>query len=185
VTELRTARLVLRPLAPTDASWLHETFNYPAVRRWLWDDRMVAAEEVEEILAESRRRIRDDGTGLWVAREGVARVGFSGFWPFHDALFDALDRDGFLSPERVREIADASGIPSDRVAAAERDTERIAQVRADIEAASASGIPREPSLFINGLFASGLSPYEALHERVEDESERVQSATHSDKIGIR
>jgi len=126
-----------------------------------------------------------DELGLLAARIGFAAAEIDRFWPFHDALFDALDRDGFLSPERVREIADASGIPSDRVAAAERDTERIAQVRADIEAASASGIPREPSLFINGLFASGLSPYEALHERVEDESERVQSATHSDKIGIR
>jgi len=109
VTELRTARLVLRPLAPTDASWLHETFNYPAVRRWLWDDRMVAAEEVEEILAESRRRIRDDGTGLWVAREGVARVGFSGFWPFHDdlELLYGLDPEHFgrgLATEMAGEL---------------------------------------------------------------------------------
>lgn len=114
------------------------------------------------------------------ARIGFAAAEIDRFWPFHDALFDALDRDGFLSPERVREIARASGIPIDRIEAAERDTGRIAQVREDIQAGSSSGIPREPSLFINGLFASGLSPYETLREIVEDESKSVNSATHSD-----
>lgn len=121
-----------------------------------------------------------DELGLMAARIGFAAAEIDRFWPFHDALFDALDRDGFLSPERVREIARASGIPIDRIEAAERDTGRIAQVREDIQAGSSSGIPREPSLFINGLFASGLSPYETLREIVEDESKSVNSATHSD-----
>jgi len=122
-----------------------------------------------------------DELGLMAARIGFAAAEIDRFWPFHDALFEALDRDGFPSPERVREIARVSGIPSDRVAAAEQDAERIAEVRADIVAAGSSGIPREPSLFINGLFASGLSPYETLHEIVEDEMKSVHSATHSDK----
>lgn len=122
-----------------------------------------------------------DELGLLAARIGFAAAEIDRFWPFHDALFDALDRDGSLSPERVRELARASGIPSDRVEAAERDTARIAQVREDIEAGSSSGIPREPSLFINGLFASGLSPYETLREIVENESKSVHSATPSEK----
>ncbi len=123
-----------------------------------------------------------DELGLMAARIGFAAAEIDRFWPFHDAVFETLDQDGFLSPERVREIARASGIPSDRVEAAERDPGRVAQVRADIEAANSSGIPREPSLFINGLFASGLSPYETLREIVENESKSVQSATHGNEI---
>jgi protein-disulfide isomerase len=123
-----------------------------------------------------------DELGLLAARIGFAAAEIDRFWPFHDALFDALDRDGFLTPERVREIARASDIPSDRIEAAERDTERIAQVREDIAAGSSSGIPREPSLFINGLFTSGLSPYETIREIVENESKSVNSAPPSEKI---
>ncbi|MHA7838191.1 MAG: DsbA family protein, partial [bacterium] len=111
-----------------------------------------------------------DELGLLAARIAFAAEEIGRFWPLHDALFEALERDGFLTPERIREIARESGVPGDRIDAAVRDPARIAQVKRDIEAANASGIPREPSLFINGLFASGLSPYDDLHQIVAREA---------------
>jgi ribosomal-protein-alanine N-acetyltransferase len=79
--ELRTERLLLRPYEPEDIEALHRLWTEPLVRRYLWDDRMIARAEAADVVASSLADWSRAGLGQWILRLiGVdAVVGFCGF----------------------------------------------------------------------------------------------------------
>ncbi len=50
---LNTGRMRLRPISSDDVDALHALWTDPDVRRYLWDDRIIPRETVEEIVAHS------------------------------------------------------------------------------------------------------------------------------------
>ncbi|WP_062437765.1 GNAT family N-acetyltransferase [Herbidospora daliensis] len=70
MTELRGDRLTLRPIVPSDAAWLLVHWNEPSVRRHLFDDALVSAELVTEIVGDSREDFGSHGYGLWAIVHG-------------------------------------------------------------------------------------------------------------------
>jgi [ribosomal protein S5]-alanine N-acetyltransferase len=78
---LRTERLVLRPIAPTDVEALHRFWTDPGVRKYLWDNEIISHEQVREIIAESERCFAGIGCGLFaieLVERGDDLVGFCG-----------------------------------------------------------------------------------------------------------
>jgi ribosomal-protein-alanine N-acetyltransferase len=84
--EIKTARLVLTPMREVDADELHRVWTAPAVRRFLWDDRVLEPEETRAAIATSLRTFASRGFGLWAARLHPKHqmAGFGGFWCFRD-----------------------------------------------------------------------------------------------------
>ena len=78
---LQTERLILRPLAASDAPAIHRISNEPAVRRYLWDDAPVTSARIEEVVAQSVRMFSEEGVGLFGVRlrDSAELVGFCGF----------------------------------------------------------------------------------------------------------
>ena len=69
---LRTPRLRLRPLEPADRAALHRLWTDPDVRRFLWDDRVIALAEVDSVLAASAATFAAEGFGHFALREEEA-----------------------------------------------------------------------------------------------------------------
>jgi ribosomal-protein-alanine N-acetyltransferase len=83
--ELETKRLRLRPLAEADVDELHALWSSPGVRKYLWDDEVIACQRTASLVEESLRLFATHGYGLWGARfhDREELVGFGGFWYFH------------------------------------------------------------------------------------------------------
>ncbi len=83
---LRTARCELRPITGADTTELQALFARPGVRRFLWDDRIVSAEQTADVVATSGELFTEHRFGLWaLRREGSTAIdGFAGIWPFRD-----------------------------------------------------------------------------------------------------
>lgn len=138
-----------------------------------------SAENLSRLVAEHPGEIRwthvhllgdRDEPGLHAARLAVAAQAAGRFWPFHDAVVTArLDPEEKLDADRLDAIAGKIGLSPRAIRDAAQDGAKLAEVKADIERANAAGIPREPGLFVNGLFVSGLLPYEELREIVRRE----------------
>ena len=117
-----------------------------------------------------RHFLRDrDEAGLAAARIATVAQSESAFWTFHDEIFAAQSP---LSVEKLLEVAKRAGIPESDARAALDETASLTAVKRDIDAGNDAGVPREPSLFINGRFISGLSPYDEISEIVADELQR-------------
>ncbi|MCK9900502.1 GNAT family N-acetyltransferase [Frankia sp. Cpl3] len=69
MSELRTGRLVLRPVARTDEVALRALWNQPDVRRFLFDGRPVTAEQIAGLVGDSIAAMAAHGWGLWVLLE--------------------------------------------------------------------------------------------------------------------
>lgn len=111
-----------------------------------------------------------DESGLHAARLAFAAASPERFWAFHDAVYAALRREGAaIGPERLEEIARRCGFAAREIERARRDSTLLAAVKGDIDRANAAGVPREPGLFVNGLFVSGLVPYVELEAIVRRE----------------
>jgi RimJ/RimL family protein N-acetyltransferase len=82
---LETARLRLRPFTADDVGRLHRHWIAPDVRRWLWDGREVARDEVVAFVDESRAAFAAGGVGFWVIDRDGAFVGFVGFRAMPDS----------------------------------------------------------------------------------------------------
>jgi ribosomal-protein-alanine N-acetyltransferase len=78
--ELRTARLVLRPIEPADRAALHRLWTDPDVRRFLWDDRVIDLASVDEVIGRSAVSFAAEGFGLFALREpgGAELLGVTG-----------------------------------------------------------------------------------------------------------
>jgi [ribosomal protein S5]-alanine N-acetyltransferase len=60
-----TRRLVLRPTTPADLDSLWTLWKDPAVRRFLWDDRVISRDEAAGALADCVA-VSAQGLGLWL-----------------------------------------------------------------------------------------------------------------------
>ena len=94
---LETERLRLRPFAPADVDVLHAQWTDPDVRRYLWDGRVIAREEVVAVVDESIAAFETRGYGFWAIELGTAPavIGFAGLRPLPDGtdleLYYGLD----------------------------------------------------------------------------------------------
>lgn len=78
---LDTARLELRPYALRDVDALHRLWTDPHVRRYLWDDTVIARETAAAVVEGSLADWAAHGYGQWAIRVPPDRevVGFVGF----------------------------------------------------------------------------------------------------------
>jgi ribosomal-protein-alanine N-acetyltransferase len=74
-----TERLRLRPATDADVDTLHHIWIDPDVRRFLWDDQVIARETAADVVAASSEDWRERGYGLWVVEENATPIGFAGF----------------------------------------------------------------------------------------------------------
>ncbi len=88
MSTLQTERLLLRPLAESDVAALHNFWNDPEVRRYLWDGEHISTERVIEIVTTSRACFDEMGAGFF-ALEMVgnpdALIGFCGYRRFEES----------------------------------------------------------------------------------------------------
>jgi ribosomal-protein-alanine N-acetyltransferase len=85
--ELRTARLVMRPLVAGDAEQLHELWTTAGVRRFLWDDEVIPPARTVAAIERSQTLFRERAFGLWgawPAQQPSTLAGFGGLWPFRE-----------------------------------------------------------------------------------------------------
>ena len=86
---LTTERLRLRPLEAGDLDALHTLCMDPDVRRYLWDNRIVSRETVEEVIQRSNALFAAQGYGFFALEfpDPTAKrelVGFCGYRQFED-----------------------------------------------------------------------------------------------------
>jgi ribosomal-protein-alanine N-acetyltransferase len=83
---IETPRLLLRPIETSDTDEIHRIWTDPDVRRYLWDDQVIAREVAVDAVARSQAQFSAERHGLWVAQlrghDDIA--GFSGYWYFRD-----------------------------------------------------------------------------------------------------
>ena len=84
--EITTTRLHMSPLSSSDLDAMHAIMISPGVRRFLWDDEIIARQRLDEILVVSDSSFAESGCGLWTValRESKEVIGFCGFWNFHE-----------------------------------------------------------------------------------------------------
>ena len=78
---LTTSRMRMRPIDREDVDALHALWTDPDVRRYLWDDRIIPRETVEDIVAQSLATFESDGYGFFaleLADRGGSLIGFCG-----------------------------------------------------------------------------------------------------------
>lgn len=83
---LETPRLTLIPFDIQEIDLLHRTFTDPFVRKYLWDDEIISAEQTREILKINEQHFNSKGWGLWkiVIKADKTYAGFVGLWIFFD-----------------------------------------------------------------------------------------------------
>lgn len=81
---LATERLALVPFAPAHLAFLHRLWTDAAVRRFLWDDRVIDRDEAAAVIDSSLESFRADGFGMWVLLREPERtsIGFCGLRRF-------------------------------------------------------------------------------------------------------
>lgn len=85
---LRTGRLLLRPIAPTDHDELLALWRDPDVRRYLWDNQVISSAEVARLQDISDRCFQEFGAGLFclfLQAQPGRLAGFCGFRNFEDS----------------------------------------------------------------------------------------------------
>jgi ribosomal-protein-alanine N-acetyltransferase len=80
---LTTERTVLRPLEESDSSVMHALWADPGVRKYLWDDVLISAEQAKEAISASRAHFDKHQFGLWAVCDRLTGdvIGFCGFRP--------------------------------------------------------------------------------------------------------
>ncbi len=77
-----TERLSLRSYAMQDVDPLHRLWTDPAVRKYLWDDQLIARERAAEEVRSAMACFETRGFGQWLVLERDAPIGFCGLRPF-------------------------------------------------------------------------------------------------------
>lgn len=98
MSTLSTARLELAPCSAADVTFLHALWADPDVRRFLWDDRVIARDEAAAVVAASIASFRDHGFGTWLMslRPQLVPVGFCGLRHFGEPPDDVEILYGLL-----------------------------------------------------------------------------------------
>jgi len=78
--ELHTARLQLQPYRLSDIDALHQLWTDPAVRKYLWDDKIIPRETAAEVVTASLADWSMHGYGQWTIHtpESHDVIGFCG-----------------------------------------------------------------------------------------------------------
>jgi protein-disulfide isomerase len=127
----------------------------------------VAAEFPGRVRQIHRNLMREgDERGLLAARLALEAQDRGRFWELHDRWFA---RGGSLPEAELIALAREVGLGDAEVEAARSDPELLRRVKRDFDAAKAAGAPREPTLFVNGRYLSGLRPYQELRAVVVEE----------------
>jgi hypothetical protein len=127
----------------------------------------VSAEFPGSVRQVHRNLLREgDERGLLAARLALRAQDRGLFWELHDRWFA---REGRLPEAELVALAREIGLGDADVEAARSDTDLLRRVRRDFDAARAAGAPREPTLFVNGRYQSGLRPYAELRALVAEE----------------
>lgn len=87
MSRLETHRLVLLPFTPNDLDFLHGLWTEPQVRRYLWDDLVIARAQAQAVIAASQESFNLDGYGFWRVdlKESDSLIGFCGLRHFSNA----------------------------------------------------------------------------------------------------
>lgn len=64
-TLLKTGRLILTPWETKDQQEFYEINTNPYVRKYLWDDIIIAEETVKEILENNAKYFEEHEWGIW------------------------------------------------------------------------------------------------------------------------
>jgi protein-disulfide isomerase len=108
---------------------------------------------------------RGDEGGLRAAQLGFLAQDAGRFWDAHDALFA---RTGRIDPDALRVAAGAAGLAANALGRPD-PAPLLRRVEADATLARRAGALREPTLFVNGRYWSGLRPYAELRRIVGEE----------------
>ncbi len=83
---IETARLFLRPYVKTDLDDLHRLWTDPDVRRYLFDDKILARQGVAAEIEHSLASFETRGFGQWAVllKGHDALIGFCGYRFFHE-----------------------------------------------------------------------------------------------------
>jgi ribosomal-protein-alanine N-acetyltransferase len=83
---IETVRLRLRSFTLGDIDGLHNLWNEPGLRKFLWDNEPVSTDHVKEIIEKSIALFQTRAFGLWaiIHKQREALIGFCGFWHFHE-----------------------------------------------------------------------------------------------------
>jgi hypothetical protein len=137
-------------------------------------DSAASAEKLARVAEEFAGRVRlvhrnfpreGDAAGLRGAGLGFAAQEAGRFWELHDALFA---RAGNGDPDAAAAALAEAGLPASLLARAEEPA-LLARLRGDLEAGRRAGVLREPTVFVNGRYWSGLGPYAELRALVAEE----------------
>lgn len=102
------------------------------------------------------------------AREALAQRGDEGFWRYHDAIFAHQGDEDGLARAALERYARAQGLDLARFRQALDDHRHLAAIRADMAAATATGVQlATPAFFINGHFMSGAQPLTEFIARID------------------
>lgn len=82
---LETERLILRPVTVHDHTALLTHWTDPEVRRFLFDDDVLSADEVLAVIADSESTFASNGYGIWVIEASGDLAGIAGLRPLEDA----------------------------------------------------------------------------------------------------
>ena len=84
IPELRTERLVLRPLTMDDVEAMHTLWTLADVRRYLWDGDLISEERAAEAVEASMASATQYGIGIWNMMLDGAVIGFCGLRTMDD-----------------------------------------------------------------------------------------------------
>jgi protein-disulfide isomerase len=99
------------------------------------------------------------------------------YWAYHDLL---LLEQPALAPPDLERYAERLGLDRDRFAACLASDRHEARILADLELAAMLGVHRAPTLFVNGLYSSGVPNEEEIDRLVRSELERLGLAAPSE-----
>jgi ribosomal-protein-alanine N-acetyltransferase len=109
---LETQRLQLKPVLEEELNILHNIFADPYIRRYLCDDKILALQQVEEMLSESQKLFNEKKFGLWLIRtkDNQEVIGVTGLWYFFEeeqpqlvyALLPQATKKGYATETATR-----------------------------------------------------------------------------------
>jgi len=111
------------------------------------------------------------------AHQAAVAAGLQGrFWEMYELLFARQDR---LDAASLREHARTLGLNAEQFDEDIGSEDVIARVAADRAEASAAGVRRVPTFFVNGLRLEGAQPFAVLRGEIEAELARLRAAGDS------
>lgn len=100
------------------------------------------------------------------AQEVFAQKGNTGFWQYHDKLFESQRSPG-IKREQLEKFAQEMGVDMAKFKAALDSGKHKAKLDADTKVAQAAGVNGTPAFVINGYFLSGAQPAPAFKKLID------------------